>query len=111
MAKVALALALIGVGITQSAPRQANCAPGERRAAAIRYARDLNSAEAAAFFQLKSYYQLEQLPVKPLPEDYAVQLSTDGATYAFSIKDKADPCHGALFSDQDGVIYTGVPIQ
>lgn len=44
-----------------------------------------------------------------MSDDYKVQLTTDGASYSFSIKDTTDSCHGVVFSDQDGVIYAGAP--
>lgn len=111
MLKLAGALALIALGSIQTAAPPRNCAPAERRSNAIRYAREINTMEAAAFSQLRSYQSLEQLPAHGLPHDYEVQLTTDGPGYLFAIKDKTDACHGALFSDQSGVIYTGVPIQ
>ena len=46
-----------------------------------------------------------------LPEGFKARMSTDGASYAFSVKDTLDPCHFALFSDQDGLIYNSTPIQ
>ena len=111
MLKLASVLALIAISTNQTASRSVNCAPLERRSAATRYAREINTMEAAAFGQLRSYQSLEQLPAHGLPNDYDVQLTTDGTGYLFSIKDKTDPCHGAMFSDQTGVIYTAVPIQ
>jgi len=110
MLRIAFALTLLAFGPAQT-PRSANCAPRERRTAAIQYVRDINTAEAATFFNLKSYQQLEQLPIRPLPRDYTTQLSTDGETYALVVKDTTDACHAAVFSDQKGVIYTGVPIE
>ncbi len=111
MVKLACALTLIALGTIQTTPRSEKCAPPERRMTAIRYAREINTMEAAAFSQLRSYQSLEQLPAHGLPNDYDVQLTTDGPGYMFSIKDKTDPCHAAVFSDQNGVIFTGVPIQ
>jgi hypothetical protein len=103
-----LAAALAGGGTVQT-PRT-GCADPSRRAAAIEFARAINTAEAASFRGQRSYLQLGDLPVGTAPTGMTVQLSTDGETYAFSIKDDQDACHGAVFSDQAGVIYTGVPI-
>jgi len=111
MFKLASVFVLIVISTNQTSSQSENCAPPERRSAAIRYAREINTMEAAAFGQLRSYQSLEQLPARRLPNDYVVQHTTDGTAYLFSIKDNTDPCHGALFSDQTGVIYTGVPIQ
>ena len=47
--------------------------------------------------------QLTNLP--PTPDGFNVQLTTDGATYAFSIKDTLDPCRYAVFSDQELSLY------
>jgi hypothetical protein len=83
-----------------------------RRDAAVQYARQLNTFEAAGRNQAQRYYAIEDLPGLPtLPEGFKARMSTDGASYAFSVKDTLDPCHFALFSDQDGLIYTATPIQ
>lgn len=68
----------------------------------------INTAEANK--RVKDYQSLAQLSIPPLPDDYKVQLTTDGATYSFSIRDTTLPATG-VFSDQDGVIYTGAPLQ
>src|SRR5262249_14280393 len=73
--------------------------------AAVQFARAINTAEAASFRGQRSYLQLGDLPIGAAPAETAVQLSTDGETYTFSIKDNQDACHGAVFSDQTGVIY------
>jgi hypothetical protein len=107
--KYVFAAALVSVGISQPANHQVNCAPPERRMAAIRHARMINTAEASK--RVKDYQPLTQLAIQPLSDGYTVQLTTDGASYSFSIKDTTDACHGVVFSDQDGVIYTGAPLQ
>ena len=109
MMKYIFAAALVSIGISQPANQQTNCAPQERRMAAIRHARMINTAEANK--QVKEYQPLSQLAIQPLSDDYKVQLTTDGASYSFSIKDTTDACHGVVFSDQGGVIYTGAPLQ
>ena len=78
---------------------------------AAQFARAINTAEAASFRGQRSYLQLGDLPVGKAPNGMTVQLSTDGESYAFSIKDDEDACRGAVFSDQTGVIYGGTPIQ
>ena len=42
---------------------------------------------------------------------FNVQLSTDGASYTFSVKDTLDACRFAYFSDQEGVIYAATPLR
>ena len=48
--------------------------------------------------------------IPPLPQGFALQFDTDGETYTFSIKDTADACHFAIFSDQEKFVYTGTPL-
>jgi len=85
-----------------------------RREQALKTAQAINRAEnnvpAIVPGQRRSYRPLEQLPPLPAtPSGFKVQLNTDGATYAFSLKDTLDPCHYTVFSDQDGWIYEGTP--
>jgi len=119
MLKHAVAIALIGLsGLGPVAAQKQECLHGSseapaqaaRREAALRLARELIATEAAAHRQAQSYYALSDLPgLPPAPEGFRVQLSTDGASYSFSIKDTLDACRFALFSDQDGVIYSATP--
>jgi hypothetical protein len=97
-----------GGGVGQ---QPSNCAPPERRTMAIAVARQINTAEAAAHNQTGRYAALTDLSVPAAPDGLRVQLSADAATYTFSVKDTLDACHGAVFSDQAGLIYTGVPIR
>ena len=105
---VALATAIAG-GAAQTP--QPGCADQSRRAAAIQFARAVNTAEAAAYRGQRSYSQLTDLPVGAVPDGMTVQLSTDGETYMFAVKDTEDACQGAVFSDQQGLIYTAAPIR
>lgn len=83
-----------------------------RRQAAVAFARLVNTTELRAHQQAQTYYALGDLHTIPAPPDgFKAQLSTDGATYTFSIKDTLDPCHFALFSDQEGVIYSATAIR
>jgi len=45
------------------------------------------------------------------PQGFTVHFTSDGATYAFSVRDTLDPCWLAYFSDESGVIYTGQALQ
>jgi len=40
-----------------------------------------------------------------------MSLTSDGATYKFSLKDTLDPCRFAFFSDQEGLIFEANPIR
>jgi hypothetical protein len=110
MATLAFAAAVAANGAAMDAG-QTGCADQSRHAAAYRLAQAINSGEAAAFAGQRSYAQLTDLPVGPVPAGMTAQLSTDGETYAFSVKDTTDACHSAVFSDQAGVIYVGTPIR
>jgi hypothetical protein len=83
-----------------------------RRQAAIGSARQINTAESRVFSSAGAYSGLSGLPnVAPPPAGFEATVSTDGATYTFSVKDRLDPCHFALFSDQDGLIYNATPLR
>src|SRR4029453_1290704 len=83
-----------------------------RRRAAVTYARQVNTAEAARRREAGSFGQLSALSsLGEVPAGFQVQLSTDGTTYAFSIKDETDACRFALFSDQAGLIFAATPNQ
>jgi hypothetical protein len=122
MARYALSLMLAGAlaAVAGTAQDDKTCLHGRsetadqraRRVAALEFARRLNTFEAAGKSQAQSYYAIADLPgLPPIPEGFQARLSTDGASYAFSVKDTLDACHFAFFSDQDGVIYTAVPIR
>ena len=78
---------------------------------AVRFARTVNTAEARFQAQNKRYGQLSDLAVGAPLEGFSAQLTTDGTTYTFSVKDTVDACHFALFSDQQGLIYTARPLR
>jgi hypothetical protein len=83
-----------------------------RRLAALEFARRLNMMEAEGYLQAQRYYMLEDLQklLPAIPRGFKVQLSNDGASYAFSLKDTLDPCGFAYFSDQDGIVYSATPV-
>lgn len=92
---------------SETAPEKA------RRTLALQLARAINTAEARySSSNAGKYGQLEQLPVSAaIPGGFVPALSTDGDSYAFSVKDKVDPCAFAYFSDQDGRIFQGEGIR
>ena len=121
MRKYVLALALAGlIGFVTLPAQEPTCLHGPkettaqsaRRTAALEFARQLNTFEAAGKSQAQRYYAIEDLPGLPkLPEGMKAAIATDGASYVFSVKDTLDACHFAYFSDQDGVIYTASPVR
>jgi hypothetical protein len=110
MPKLIAALSLIVMTGT-SVGQPPNCASPDRRTSAILFARQINTAEAAAHAQMGRYTAIGELSVPAAPDGFQIQLSTDAATYAFSLKDTLDACHAAVFSDQAGLIYAGTPIR
>ena len=83
-----------------------------RRVGALTLARHVNTLQASAASKAGSYQALTSLGVSmPIPEGFRLQLTTDGASYLFSIKDSLDPCMFAYFSDQTGIILVGRVIQ
>jgi hypothetical protein len=82
-----------------------------RRQAAIRVVQQINAAQTRIVGPRTSPYRpLEQLSnIPPTPAGFRLQFTTDGATYAVSLKDTLDPCGYAIFSDQDKSIYEGHP--
>jgi hypothetical protein len=118
---VAVAFSLGGVvpAFAQECLHGANETAAERtrREQAVQFAQRLNAAQQ---FNLPDYRQpgpqgrlyrpFEELRnVPPVPAGFRLQFHTDGKSYAFSLKDARDACRFALFSDQDGYIYTAVP--
>jgi hypothetical protein len=84
----------------------------DRRQQALRLTRQINTLENVARNQARQFQPVTALAnVSAPPQGFAVHFATDGATYAFSVKDTLDPCAFAYFSDEAGLIYTGQPIQ
>jgi hypothetical protein len=81
-----------------------------RREAALTLARAITDAETRG--KAGGRYQplavLNTLPA--VPGGFRLQLTTDGSTYLFSLKDGLDVCGYAIFSDQHGFVYEGAPI-
>ena len=113
MLKFAVILGLVGVaGMRAGSVQEPRCSGDpQRRLAAVSLARLLNSEEARFSFVPQRYGSLSELGVGAAPDGYQVQLSSDGTRYMFSIKDTVDACHFALFSDQEGLIYTAQPLR
>jgi hypothetical protein len=118
MVRYAFAIGLAGlVGFGSTAASQAPCGgiPTDqqlaRRKTAITTARQINTAEAQAYAKAQKYLPLAFLNTVTVPEGFDVQVSTDGGSYAFLIKDTTDQCQVAIFSDQKGLIYTGTPLR
>jgi hypothetical protein len=112
MLRYALALGLVsGIGVSSGLQPSGCPTDAQRGQAAVRFARIVNTAEARFQAQNKRYGQIPELAVGTEPEGFRAQLTTDGTAYTFSVKDTVDACHFALFSDQQGLIYTAQPLR
>ena len=85
-----------------------------RRQQAIEYAAKINIAETAYTIgprqTPRGYRPLEELAnLPPLPAGFDIQFHNDEQSYTFSLKDMRDPCHFAIFSDQEKLIYEATP--
>ena len=132
--QLTLVIVLIGVMASPSSPRASRiahaaqvaprCLHGQsealfnqlRRQAALALANAINRAQQGrpGFVPPvpRQYRPLEELPNLPkTPADFRLQFYTDGPTYTFSLKDTADPCRYAIFSDQDQGIYEATTTQ
>ena len=122
IAAVLTALTLAGVVTTISSmtAQQPACLHGQdeaaaqrdRRQQALRLTRQINTLENVWWNQARQYQAVTALAnVSAPPQGFAVHFATDGATYAFSVKDTLDPCAFAYFSDETGSIYAGQALQ
>jgi hypothetical protein len=112
MLKYALAFGLVVVLGVATGSQETGCPSDPQRSrAAVQFARAVNTAQARFQAQNKRYGQISDLAVGAEPEGFHAQLTTDGTAYSFSVKDAVDACHFALFSDQQGLIYTARPLR
>ena len=83
-----------------------------RRGQALTYVRVINTAQTAFAGRNRRYAHFDELQdVQQAPPGFALQHAADSNGYLFSVKDTADPCGFALFSDQKGIIYQGAYIR
>jgi hypothetical protein len=83
-----------------------------RREQAIKVAHVINAQQAAAIRTSPDaiYKRGSQLTIPGIPDNFSLSLHLNGRiTYSFSLKDFADPCYFAVFSDQDGFVYAAQP--
>jgi len=114
-----IAITLAGNPLLAQGPLPRPCLHGNqesnaertRRTQAIDYVTKVNIAESARLPALpRTYRPLEELGnIPPVPAGFAVQFHNDDRSYTVSLKDTRDACHYAVFSDQDRLVYEGVP--
>ena len=84
-----------------------------RRQQAIDYAMKVNVAEMIYGIgprQNQHYRPLEELANLPaVPAGFAIEFHNNDRGYVLSLKDTRDACRYAIFTDQDRLIYEGVP--
>ena len=117
-----LALGL-GIAVSAAAPRaaQAGCesvseiTPEQktRRSALIGLARDIINAQHQSMQKGQAYQPFASLTLnRPAPDGVIVKLAAEARTFSFSIVDKTGPCQSfGVFSNEDGLIYLGKPLQ
>jgi hypothetical protein len=81
-----------------------------RREQALAVARAINSTEGRIAERTRRYAPLRQLGILPrTPDGFELRFYSNTNTYVFSIKDKQDTCHYAIFSDEGGILYENTP--
>jgi hypothetical protein len=114
-----ITLTLAGNPLLAQGPLPRPCLHGDlesnadrtRRMQAIDYVTKVNIAESARLPALpRTYRPLEELGnIPPVPAGFAVQFHNNDRSYTIALKDTRDACHYAVFSDQDRLVYEGVP--
>jgi hypothetical protein len=95
------------------------CVPGAspsaaqlaRRQAAVRFTREIISAEARSYAERGRYAPLADLTAAAAaPVGFVPRITVGEWSYVLSVQDLFDPCGFSLFSDQEGRIYEARPI-
>ena len=81
-----------------------------RRSQLIGVARAINNQQSAAMRKSKAYSAADTLTLT-VPEGVDVKVTADPKGYSFSVVDTADKCRSGVFSNQEGIIYTGQALQ
>lgn len=100
----------------------------ERRRAAVQALRVLNTVEMIYRSQTESFGTFANLVASSawdgqpgtgrfstesgtdLIPGFRLQLTTDGQSFAMSLRDTMDPCGFTAYTNSEGIIYTGYPI-
>jgi hypothetical protein len=82
-----------------------------RKVQAMRFVRHVNTLQAQ-HARSGGYRRAEGLVFsEALPPGFALRLTSDGESYAFSVIDANDPCRFGFFSNEGGVIHQGEVIR
>lgn len=113
-------VSMVHAQLSSGAQQDTQCLHGQdettdnkrRREKAINVAHAINAQQAAAIRTNPAavYRRVSQLTLPEIPDNFSLSLHLNGRiTYSFSLKDFADPCYFAVFSDQDGFVYATQP--
>jgi hypothetical protein len=83
-----------------------------RRVQAVGLIRAISNAEVQTSSSAGAFAPLAFLSGLPAtPDGFTVTLSADLDGYALLMTDSTDPCRYTLFTNQNGLIYVGAPLQ
>lgn len=108
-----LTLSILGLLLLSTAvvKTQQSCQPDQnRRLAAIRIVREINTKLAAAY-QATRRYPVPDPSSVPNGEGLLVSGLSDGSRYVVTVRDGTAACALVWFSDQSGLIYEGGALQ
>jgi hypothetical protein len=91
--------------------QRAQYACADVRKHAITLARSINTAQLHIHTKQKSFQALKELAGVSVPPHLTVQLVHSASQFVFSIKETIPACDIAVFSDQEYLIYTALPLQ
>lgn len=122
---ISAAVGLIAIAMGWTLPGAAAQAPGcrrgsdqtpaevDRRRVAVGLVRAIHNTQAS-FAAMNGRYgtlsELAGLPTFPTGS-FETRLVANGLLFAVSVRDSSDPCGYTLFSDQQGLIFIGAPMQ
>ena len=107
----AVCLGLGWLGGVHLMSQQQPCPDPARRMQAIRLARQINSAQIRSLTDKTGIQPLSAFPDIVVSPGFIVKFVHTASEYALSVKDTQAGCGFTVFSDQEGVIYTGQPLQ
>ena len=110
---------VLGMPVRANQPQKVTCLHGDgesaaeaaRRKAAVQFVRAVNTEENEAMEATGQYQPLATLNLPATPDGFLLAFGESVAGYIVVLKDTYDPCSFALFSDQEGLIYTGQPLR
>jgi hypothetical protein len=118
MLKRILVAAVVGLSAPGAGAQVQGCLHGPletsaeraRREQAIKVAHEINALQASyGGMPGGRYRRPSELKLPEMPDNFEFWFYTEGRTYLFSLKDSADPCSFAVFSDDEGLVYSATP--